>query len=113
LENKWRDVFDRFSQYCDIPIETIPVVHIRYGEDKVYVYSKIAYAILIAQYGIGRIMFSGHWVVATKSDDFSDIISRIRGILSSNYLIFDNKYMDMIHEASEVSGYENPNILMI
>lgn len=112
LDKKWCVEFDRFSRYCDIPIDTIPIIHIRYDDLRADIYSKIAYAILIAQYGIGRIMFHGYWVVATKSDDFSDIISRIRNVLDSGCEFGYDCYMDMINEASDASGYI-PNLLMI
>lgn len=73
--------------------------------------SKLAYAILIAQRGTGRIMVgNGQWIVAEKSDNFSDIILRMRDVVRYCGL---SKGMDMIREASETTGYENPRVLVI
>jgi len=134
-EAGWRKVLDRFCSVCELAIDTIPVVDLQFGFRLPSVvvsqippmlwtsvlrivqyydfgtddfWRAISYAILIAQRGnIGRFMLGDNWIVSRREDHLSDIVARIRRVVGGGVdRGCSQNTIEMLMEASEVSGYE-------
>lgn len=111
-EAEWRIILEQFCLTCCLAIDTIPIVNMRYyefGTDDFW--RAISYAILISQRGnIGRFMLGNTWIVSRREDDISDIVARIRKVVGVNLGCVisggSQKAIDLLMEASEISGYE-------
>lgn len=113
INKEWRILLEDFIKNINPDKFALPVIELRFDTPQKNLYETIAYGILIAQAGIGRMILCNHYlhyIIATKDLDFMDIITNLKPILRQQIGSGFNSFMDVLQN---LPNCQKPNLVYI